>query len=594
MANEHEIMEADVVIVGGGPAGLAAAYHLATLIEQHNARIDAGTSTGEKLDAGNIFVLEKAGALGAHSLSGAVMDPAGIQELIPDFEAQDFPVERRVTSEKVFLLAGKGKIGFPFAPPPMRNHGNLIVSLSSVVKWLGERVEARGINVLAGFPAARIVYEDGKVAGVCSGDMGVAADGTRKPNFEPGTEIRAKLTLFAEGPRGHLMKELTRKLDLEDIGAETAARFGYTRGRANPQVYATGVKEIWSLAGEKFDGLGWDVVHTMGYPLPHHTFGGSWLYRLTDNRISLGLVVGLDSPDPGLDPHGYFQLLKHHPFFRRLLEGARLVRYGAKTISEGGYFSIPRLALDHAMVLGESGGLVNVPRLKGIHYAIKSGMLAAEQAVKALLAGDFSAAALRPYDDAVRAYGGAGDWVGRELRRYRHSKANFRNGFVPGLVRSGLQELLRGWWPGGQRELREDHTHVRKLGEFRGTTAQKLWQKHGLKVDNEKLIYDRLTGVYESGTVHEEDQPCHLVIAPDDVANICNDRCTREYGNPCQYFCPANVYEMEDRDAGSGRKTLKLNPSNCVHCKTCDIRDPYAVITWVTPEGGGGPDYAGM
>jgi electron-transferring-flavoprotein dehydrogenase len=587
-------MEADVVIVGAGPAGLSAALHLANLYEAHNAKIDAGEAEGEKLDLENVFVLEKGGEPGAHSLSGAVLDPIALKELVGDFRSRDFPFEKIVESEKVFLLKEHGKRALPITPPPMKNHGNYIVSLSNVVKWLGEMVEEKGINVLPGFPAAKIVYEEGKVAGVLSGDMGVAADGSRKANFEAGTEIRAKLTLFAEGPRGHLMKELTEKLDLENIGVETSQRFGYTLGRANPQVYASGIKEIWKLAPAKYEALPWDVVHTMGYPLPSHTFGGSWLYKMKDSHISLGLVVGLDSPDPGLDPHGYFQLFKSHPFFKDLLEGATLVRYGAKTISEGGYFSIPKLAVDNALVIGESGGLVNVPRLKGIHYAMKSGMLAAEQAVAALVAGDFSAAALAPYDRAIREYRGPDDWVGREIRRYRHAKANFKNGFVSGLIKSALQEVLGGWWPGGQCKLDADHTHVKKLSEFTGATAQKRWDEQGLKYDNEKLVYDRLTGVYNSGTLHEEDQPCHLVISPEDLAGICNDRCTKEYGNPCQYFCPASVYEMEEKDEGSGVKTLKLNPSNCVHCKTCDIRDPYAVITWVTPEGGGGPDYASM
>lgn len=590
---EREVMEADVVIVGAGPAGLSAALHLANLYEAHNAGIDAGKVQGEKLDVENLFVLEKSAEVGAHALSGAVMDPVGLKELVPDFEEKDFPCEARVASEKIYYLTPTGTFGFPITPPPMKNHGNLIVSLNKVVKWLAEAVEGKGVNILPGFPAAEVLYEDGKVAGVRSGDMGVAVDGSHKPNFEAGTDIRARITLFAEGPRGHLMKALTAKMGLEDIGPDMASRHGFTRGRANPQAYATGVKEIWQLREETYARIP-DVIHTMGHPLPTHTFGGSWLYKMKDNHISLGLVAGLDSPDPLLDPHTYFQLFKNHPFIKSILEGAKLVRYGAKTISEGGYFSIPKLALDNAMVIGESGGLVNVPRLKGIHYAMKSAMMAADQAVSALKAGDFSEAALKPYEHAVRDTTGSTGFIGREIHRYRLAKAHFKNGFWGGMVKAGLQEMLGGWWPGGQPEMESDAGHILKLSEFSGHSAQKMWEARDLKHDNEKLLYDRLTGVYNSGTVHEEDQPCHLVIAPEDVASICNDRCTREYGNPCHYFCPAEVYEMVEASEGSRDKVLKLNPSNCVHCKTCDIRDPYGVITWVTPEGGGGPDYASM
>ena len=418
------------------------------------------------------------------------------------------------------------------------------------------------MNLFAGFAGSEILYDGTRVVGVRTDDKGLDRAGKPKANFQPGIDIRAKITVFAEGPRGSLSKALIGKLGLD-------------KGR-NPQSYALGVKELWEVpAGRLPQG---HVIHTAGWPLSSRQFGGGFLYALSDKVLSLGLVTGLDYEDPRFDPHNAFQQFKTHPFMKKLLEGGQMLRYGAKTLPEGGYFSIPTTATDGAVLIGDSAGFLNSQRLKGIHLAMKTGMLAAESIFDALRKQDYSAATLNGFEDLWRK-----SWVHDELWKVRNYHQGFEHGFWSGVVHGGLQFLTGGRGLHTRYASTPGHEHMRRLNGGVGAAPVKI------KGDG-KLTYDKVFDVFHSGTHHEEDQPCHLRIADFD---ICHRRCPAEYGNPCQYFCPAAVYEMDDNPDGSG-KHLKINASNCVHCKTCDIADPYQIITWVPPEGGGGPHYDGL
>jgi len=559
---ERETLEVDALFVGAGPASLGGAIHLSHLIKAHNEKVENGALKAGKLEGITIAVIEKGSEIGSHGLSGAVMDPIALRELIPDFEERGAPLEGEVKEDYLYYLTAKRKIKFPFMPPPLSNHGKYIVSLSKLVRWMGTIAEEAGVNLFPSFPGAELLYDNNSVVGVRTGDKGVNRDGKPKGNYEPGVDIIAKVTVLGEGPRGSLTKKLIEKIKLD------AGRF--------PQVYAIGVKEIWEMPrGSVPPGR---VIHTLGYPLKSETFGGGFIYSMKNDLIDIGLVVGLDYRDPLTDPHLEFQRFKQHPYVASLLKGGKLIGYGAKAIPEGGYYSIPQLYADGVLLIGDSAGFLNGQRLKGIHLGIKSGMLAAEAIFQALLKGDYSSRQLSSYQQLVDE-----SWIKKELYPVRNFHSGFENGRWAGLFNAGISYISGGRWP-RKRAYDAGHKRMRKLSEYYG--AQNI-QPHTMKFDGE-LTFDRLTDVYYSGTAHNEDQPCHLKVLD---TSICINRCAVEYGNPCQYFCPAKVYEMVGD--GQGRH-LQINFSNCVHCKTCDIMDPYQIIDWVPPEGGDGPNYVNM
>jgi electron-transferring-flavoprotein dehydrogenase len=555
---DRESLELDVLIVGAGPAGLAAAYHLATLLRNHN---ESGHE--KKLEGLSIGVLEKGREIGSHGLSGAVLDPRAISELMPDWLERGCPVESEVTTDALWFLTEKRKLAAPIMPPMLKNHGNYVVSLSKMVRWMGEIVGEMGVDLFPEFPASRVLIEDGKIAGIRTADKGIDRNGEPKGNYEPGVDIRAKLVILAEGPRGTLTKQIANLFDLS-VGKD-------------PQVYSLGVKEIWEVPeGRLKPG---EVIHTMGWPLDRQTFGGGFIYGMKENLVDIGLVVGLDYRNPALDPHHEFQRMKLHPAIRRILEGGKMVAAGAKAIPEGGYYSMPRLYGDHFMIVGDSAGFLNGARLKGIHLAIKSAMMSAEAAFDALLNDDFSAARLEQYEKAFES-----SWARDELFSQRNFHQGFERGQLFGMLNVGLGMFTggRGWGLTDRLRGGTGHERMRKLDDYFGSRPQ----PEKMKFDN-SYTFDKVTDVYYGGVVHEENQPAHLLIRD---TEICITRCTAEYGNPCQHFCPAAVYEPKPTDDGRGMVPF-LNFTNCFHCKTCDIMDPYQVITWVPPEGGGGPNY---
>ena len=549
---ERESVHVDALIVGGGPAGLAAAIRLADLAR------NAGTPI-------EILLIEKGSTVGAHSLSGAVVNPSALRELLPDVAETDIPFESPVRSDRVLFLTGRSAFGLPFHPPYMGNRGYYVASLGKLTRWLAGIADKKGVQVYPGFAGHELLYEGERVVGVRTGDTGI--DKLRRPreNYQPGTDIRARVTLLAEGARGHLAKGLIRRLGLD-------------RGR-NPQVYSLGVKELWEVPeGTLAAG---DVIHTMGYPLRFDQFGGGFIYGYANRHVALGLVVGLDYADPGFDPYHAFQIYKRHPFVARLLEGGRMLRYGAKTIPEGGLFSMPRPYADGVMLLGDSAGFLSLPSLKGVHLAIHSGMLAASAAMAALAANDTSAAALARYEALFRdspAY--------RDLYRVRNFRQGFRRNLFLGSLHFAAQLATggHGLSLSGRYTIEEDCDRLRGLAEVgRGFQA-----RFGDAPEFDRsLTFDKATDVFHSGTRHDEHAPCHLIVPDPDK---CRTLCIPKYGGPCQYFCPAEVYEIAT-DPKTGQRHLKLHPSNCVHCKTCDIKDPLRNIEWITPYGGDGPEY---
>jgi electron-transferring-flavoprotein dehydrogenase len=541
---ERDRMEVDVLVVGAGPAGLAAAWSVAKKL-------------GDRLGEFQVMVIEKAKAVGDHILSGAVMDPRGMAGLFgADWREQGCPVEADVVAEQVLQLTATKSKPLPFIPPPLKNHGNVIVALSNVVRWMKEKVEALGIMVAEGYGADQLVFEGDRVAGVLLVDQGRNPDGSEGPSFAPGAEIRAKVTIIAEGTRGSLTKALVSRLKLDG---------------PNPQVYGTGVKELWEVpAGQLAKGT---VIHSAGWPLPDSCYGGSWIYAQSDTRLSIGFVTALDGGPPGLDPYEMMQTWKTHPFVRPLLAGGSVIKAGTKTVPEGGWWSRPKSYGDGFLILGDAGSLLNIARLKGIHTALESGRLAGETVAEALARGDLSQAALAAYENRIQT-----SWIRDELWRVRNWRQAFQKGFARGKVHAGLLWLFGG-------KILKDPLPIH--ADFAAMERGQASAGRSYKPDA-TLTFDKVTGVYQAGSTHEEHQPSHLKVAD---PNVCATRCAAEYGNPCERFCPAAVYEMVGTP---GARRLQINYSNCVHCKTCDILDPYEIITWTVPQDAGGPRYTGL
>ena len=566
---EREQIEMDVLFVGAGPANLAAALHLKNEIKKHNEYVAKGRLPGNAIDDLEIAIIEKGSFVGAHILSGAVMDPIAIRELMPDFLEQGCPVDSVVTEDAFWYLTEKSSINAPIVPPPLKNKGKYIISLSKMCEWLAEKCEEAGINIFPEFPGADLLYdENNAVIGVRTGDKGIGKDGKPKANFEPGVEIMAKVTVLGEGSRGSLAKQLMSRLGLMED--------------KDPQVFSIGVKELWEIPAENFaEGK---VVHTLGFPSDTDTYGGGWIYGMKNNVVSIGYVTGLDYKDPNIDPHLEFQKFKTHPKVAEVLKGGKMIKYGAKSINTSGYWTMPKLYADGVLIVGDSGSFLNGQRIKGIHMAMKSGMLAAETIVTAFDHQDFTAKTLRHFDDKVNL-----SWIYDELHPVRNFHASFQSGRWSALVNSGLQFLTKGLAWGF---MPKEH-HVAGYERMETLSSDGLPSVEerygGVKIDKQ-LTFDKITDVYHAAVAHDEDQPSHLHVLD---TEICATQCAEEYGNPCQRFCPAQVYEME-ANAKTGRRELKVNFSNCVHCKTCDIADPYQIINWVTPEGGGGPNYKGM
>jgi electron-transferring-flavoprotein dehydrogenase len=551
--SDTDTVKTDVLIIGGGPSGLAASIHLADILKQkgRNERI---------------LLVEKGRSIGSHILSGAVIKPSVFHELLPGVDFSEIPFNAKVTKDRTVLLSEKRSITLPFHIPYMNNKGNYVASLGQVCRYLASKAEEKGVEIYTGFAVDEILYRDGKVTGAKTKDTGLDHLGHQLDNFQPGTRIEAKITIFAEGTRGSLTKMLIKKFDL-------------TRD-SNEQVYSLGVKELWSVPPGNIEAG--QIYHTMGYPLDNDEFGGGFIYGLTDNKVAVGLVVGLDYQDPTFDVHDAFQIWKTTPFVSRILKGGKMVEYGAKTLPEGGHYAIPKLFVDNALIIGDSAGMVAMPALKGIHLAIRSGMLAAETSADALSKNDTSENFLRQYETLVN-----NSPIHKELYAVR----NFRQGFAKGLIIGGLhfgtQLITGGAGFFGRLKSHADYQTTLKLSELKKKPFKERF-KGKLEFDK-VLTFDKSTDVYHSGVFHDEQQVVHLQIKDMEKYNAVN---IEQYGAPEQYFCSSEVYEIHvNKD---GHKELRIHAENCMHCKTCDIKSPDEAITWVVPNGGNGPDFQNM
>lgn len=566
---ERDELEFDVLFVGAGPSNLAGIWHLLSAIKSHNNQ-----NNKKKLEGLTIGLIEKGDNIGDHAFSGAILDPIALTELCPNYIERQFPIESIVSQEEIWLLTQRGGMKMPVTPPFMHNIGYPIISLSKMVRWMTnqiEKMEVPGVDViiLPGFAGIKVLWENDKVVGIQTADRGVNSDGTARKNFEPGTCIKAKVTIFGEGPRGHLFRELSSKLNLQV-------------NVINPQVYETGAKEVWEIPNGKVpDGF---VLHSTGWPQQSNESGGSFIYKMSENRLAVGYVISLDTKDPFADVHLTLQRFKTHPRIQSLLKDAKMIEYGAKAMAIGGWYSMPKLAFDGGIIVGDSAQLVNAARFKGIHLGMKSGICAANTILEALISNDFGEQLLSKYTNNLKT-----SWAGIELHKMRNFHQIMAHGLnIKSVARLSISLTTRGWVPNEPILCNEDSQNTETTEEFygkRSVTRDDL--DFGIKFDGQ-LCISKLDDVYASGVMHDEHQPGHLKIIKSE--EVCA-KCWELRRSPCTIFCPAQVYEVHPDNNDKIDKVI-ISYSNCVHCKTCDIKCPEQNIIWTPPEGGGGPNYS--